>query len=164
VTQFYDSARFGLIPAGADAALYYDGKFAVTPGQAKRFGRVRWITVTGGASAAAHAGAIDFELYNPAFNGDAMREWALARKAMNTRARVYSSRGNLQRALNLVGDLQNVVFWVATLDERQWGATDLLADIFTVDHVNLPAGRLWANQWNGGPSAQYDTSTLLGAW
>lgn len=167
MTEFYDSARFGLIPAGSDAALYVDGRFAVPAADWGRFGKTRGITVIGGASAAAHAGAIDFELYNPAFSGDGLREWALARKAMNCRARVYIDRANLQRAKNLVGDLPNVCYWVSTLqldNGRQWTVTDLIADIFAVEHVMLTPEVVWAVQFAGGMTAAYDTSLLLGDW
>jgi hypothetical protein len=163
-TTFYDSARWGLIPAGSGAALYWDGRYAPPASALSRFGKVRRITVLGGASAAAHAGCADYELGNAIFGGDALREWALARKAMNCKARVYSSRADLQRVINLVGDLPNVVHWVATLDGREWSAPDLLADIDEVNHVALPAGRLWAIQWQGGPAAPYDLSTLVGTW
>jgi hypothetical protein len=166
VTQFFDSARWGLIPAGADAALYADGRYSLTQQQADAhpFGAVRWITVLGGASAAAHAGIADWESGNAVFTGDALRQWALARKAMDCRARVYCDRANLQDALNLVGDLPNVIFWLSTLDGKQWTAADLLADIDAVEHVVLPAERLWAIQWKGGPSAPFDQSVLCGAW
>jgi hypothetical protein len=164
VTEFFDSARWGLIPAGADAALYVDGRYTVPAADWSRFGKTRGITVIGGAAVAAKAGCADFEEGNALYTGDALREWALARKAMACRARVYCARKDLQRALNLVGDLVNVVFWVATLDGRPWTAPDLLADIDEVNHVVLPAGRLWAIQWQGGPSAPYDLSTLVGTW
>ena len=69
VTDFYDSARSGLIPSGSSACVYYDGRYAITPAQAKRFCRVRWITIAGGASAAAHTGCIDYESGNLAYEG-----------------------------------------------------------------------------------------------
>jgi hypothetical protein len=163
-TTFFDSARWGLIPAGSDAALYWDGRYAPPPSALSRFGKVRRITVLGGAPAAAHAGCADYELGNAIFEGDALREWALARKAMACKARVYSSRADLQRVINLVGDLPNVVHWVATLDGRAWTAPDLLADIDEANHVVIPAPRLWAVQYAGGPMAQFDTSILYGAW
>ena len=72
------------MPAGKDAALYADGRYKVTPQQAKRFGQVRWITVLGGADAAAGAGVLDFELGNAAYEGNALRDWAQARQAMDT--------------------------------------------------------------------------------
>lgn len=164
MTTFYDSARWGLIPAGSDAALYWDGRYAPPASALSRFGKVRRITVLGGAPAAANAGCADFELGNAVFEGDALRQWALARKAMNCKARVYSSRADLQKALNLVGDLPNIVHWVATLDGKPWTAADLLADIDEANHVVIPAPRLWAVQYAGGPSAPFDTSLLYGTW
>jgi hypothetical protein len=164
VTTFFDSARWGLIPPGSDAALYMDGRYAVPAADLGRFGMTRFITVIGGTAAAAHAGIADWEAGNAVYEGDALRQWALARKAMNCRARVYCDRANLQDALNLAGDLPNVIFWLSTLDGKQWTAADLLADIDAVDHVVLPVDRLWAIQWQGGPSAPYDESILCGAW
>lgn len=164
MTEFYDSARFNLIPAGARAALYYDGRYAATPEQAKRFGNVRWITVLGGAAAAAHAGAIDWELGNAAFQGSALQAWVGARRAMNCRARVYVDRANLPAAYALVGGEPNVVWWLSTLDSRQWTAADLLADVLAAERIALEPGTLWAIQWKGGPSAFYDTSELVGTW
>jgi hypothetical protein len=87
--DFYDSTRPGLIPAGSYACLYFDGLYKATAEDAARFHQVRWITVEGGAAAAAHTGCIDFEEGNPAFTGSRLRDWAEARRAMNCRARVY---------------------------------------------------------------------------
>jgi hypothetical protein len=148
--DFYDSTRPGLIPEGAHACLYYDGDYKATAEQAERFQAVRWITVEGGAAAAAHTGAIDFELGNPAFTGSRLRDWAEARKAMNCRARVYTDLANLSKAMAQVTGLGNVVFWLATLDGDK-----------------LHAGwmpRLWGVQYAGGPTADYDQSVLYGAW
>ena len=68
MTVFYDSARPDLIPAGAHACLYYDGEFTPTEAEVKRLGPVRWITVLGGAGAAAHTGCIDSESGNDAYD------------------------------------------------------------------------------------------------
>lgn len=164
MTVFYDSARYGLIPAGADAALYHDGRYAVTAEQASHFGRVRWITIAGGAAAAAHTGAIDWEYGNLAFEGNQLLEWAEARQAMNARARVYVDFANLPRAYSLVGHLRCVCWWLATLDNTQRTAEELAAKAQDCG-VTLPLETIWAQQWRGGMTAPYDESILLGsAW
>jgi hypothetical protein len=162
---FYDSARWGLIPSGADALLYIDGRYAPPASELKRFGRTRRITVLGGTNAAAHAGAIDFEEGNAAYEVHGrLRDWALARQAMNCRARVYSNRSDLPKAHALVGDLKNVVYWVATLDNKRWTAAEILADILLAERLRLDPAKIWAVQYAGGMTAKYDTSILLGTW
>lgn len=161
MTIFYDSARYGLIPAGADAALYYDGRYAVTPEQAQRFGHVRWITIAGGAAAAAHAGAIDWEYGNLAFEGNQLLEWAQARQAMNARARVYVDFANLPRAHSLVGSLPCVAWWLATLDGVGRTAEGLA--VMAQQHgVTLDPSRIWAQQYAGGMTAAFDISIVFG--
>jgi hypothetical protein len=161
VTDFYDSARWGLIPKGADAAVYFDGRYAVTPEEATRFSRTRWITVLGGAPAAAHAGACDYEPGNASFEiAGRLREWAAERKEMGCLARVYAGRSNLAAALDAVGDLENVIYWVATLDGKPWTAAELTADLLALD-IAIAENRLWAVQYKGGPTAPYDESILL---
>lgn len=164
MTEFYDSARSGLIPSGAAACVYYDGRYAITPAQARRFSRVRWITIAGGAAAAAHTGAIDYENGNLAYEGSQLADWATARKAMNCRARVYCSRSDLERAHPLVGHMGNVVWWIATLDGDQRSEADMLANIAAETGIHLAPGTLWAQQWNGGVDAPFDESVLFGTW
>jgi hypothetical protein len=160
VTQFFDSARWGLIPAGSMACVYYDGKFAITPQDARRFSAVRWITVYGGAAVAAHTGVIDWESGNPSFEGNALAEWAEARREMNCRARVYCDLENLPRAHALAGSMPNVVFWLATLSGVQQTAAELIAEAQRYG-VTLPPEKLWALQWKGGMAAPYDESVLM---
>jgi hypothetical protein len=170
MTQFYDSARWGLIPAGTRACLYLDGRYAVTPEQAKRFGPRRWITVLGGGAAAGGAGCIDYETGNLAYEGAQLWVWAQERRAMNCRARVYCSRADAARAHAAVGALPNVVWWIATLDgDDAWTAERMAASLASGDGgsvtpVVIPAERIWGIQWKGGPSASYDESVLTGAW
>jgi hypothetical protein len=163
VTDFYDSARWGLIPAGARAMLYVDGRYAATPADAKRFSAVRWITIAGGASSAAKAGAIDYEPGNLAFEGNQLREFAVARRAMNCRARVYCNLTDLPSAHSKASDLSNVVWWLATLDGHPANVAEMVTAARGRD-VKLAPGQLWANQYAGGPAAAYDTSVLLGVW
>jgi hypothetical protein len=148
--DFYDSTNPDAIPAGSHACLYYDGDYKADIAAAKRFEAVRWITVLGGAAAAAHTGVLDFEQGNAAFKGNALREWAETRQAMGCRARVYTDLANLPAARKQVAGLGNVVWWLATLDGRKLDA----------DYI---AG-LWGVQYAGGPRAAYDTSVLYGEW
>lgn len=146
MTIFYDSTRPQLIPAGANALLYGDGDYKATAEQAKRFKAVRWITVLGSSN----CGAADFERGNEVFDPGKLRAWALARKAMGCRARVYTDLANLAAAREEVAGLDNVVWWLATLDGNKLDA----------GYVKL----LWAVQYAGGPDADYDTSILYGTW
>ena len=159
MTEFYDSSKWGLIPAGSDALLYMDGAFAASRQDAKRFRAVRWITVLGSAN----AGAGDFEEGNALFEASGrLREWAEARKAMGCRARVYCDLSNLKAAHAQVGDLENVVFWLALYGEKL--TAEQLAAAGEPYGVLLDPAKIWAQQFAGGPSAPYDESLLLGAW
>lgn len=163
MTEFYDSARFGLIPAGSDAMLYADGRYQATTEDARRFNRVRWITVLGGAAAAARTGAIDYERGNLAYEGSQLRDWATARQAMGCRARVYCNRSDLPRAMSAVAGLPKVCWWLATLDGNLRSAAELAADILELG-ITLAEEKLWACQYAGGMTAEYDTSVLYGEW
>jgi hypothetical protein len=162
-TFFYDSASPGKIPAGARACLYSDGEFVPTPAEVKRLGPVRWITVLGGASAAARAGCIDFETGNEAYVGAQLRQWALARKAMNCRARVYCNFSDSPKAHAQVSDLPNVVWWLATLDGHQMTAEQVVTRLAEFG-VHVGTDRIWGQQYQGGPTAPFDVSQLLGVW
>jgi hypothetical protein len=159
MTEFYDSARWGLIPAGADALLYGDGRYAATAADAKRFKAVRWITVLGSPE----CGAADYEQGNRVFDAGVLRTWAEARKAMGCRARVYTDLANLALAHSLIGDLPNVCWWISTLDNVQRTAGEVL-ELARARGVTLAPDTLWAQQWKGGPDAPYDESVLLGTW
>lgn len=163
MTDFYDSARWGLIPAGSRAMLYTDGRYAATAEDAKRFSAVRWITIAGGSAAAAAAGAIDYEPGNLAYEGTQLRKFAVARKAMGCRARVYCNLSNLPLAHSQAGDLGNVVWWLATLDGQPANAAEMVKAARDRG-VDLTTGQVWANQYKGGPSAPWDESVLLGVW
>jgi hypothetical protein len=162
--EFYDAVTPANIPAGAYACLYYDGLYKASPEQARRFKATRWITVEGGAAAAAGAGCADFEAGNPVHDvSGRLTEWASERQAMKCRARVYCNRSDLPRALDAAGDLSCVSFWIATLDNKQWSAPELVADILALG-VTLAEDRLWAVQYAGGMTAKFDTSLLYGTW
>lgn len=146
MTDFHDSARWGLIPKAAPAALYYDGRYAAPASAASQFPRVRWITVTGDWQ---HAGIIDYEYGEPDYRPVALRAWAEGRIQHNMRARVYCNRSTLPAAQAAVKGLP-VEWWVSTLDG------DKLSAGF------VPG--LWAVQYEGGMTAQFDTSVLYGEW
>jgi hypothetical protein len=164
LTDFYDSARPGLIPAGARACLYSDGLYTPTPAQVKRLGPVRWITVLGGAAAAAHAGCADFELGNAVFSVPGrLREWAAARQAMKCRARPYFSFSNAKAVHDQLAGLDNVLYWVATLDGKRLTPAQVVARLAEYGVV-VGEEKLWAHQFQGGPTAPYDVSELYAAW
>ena len=145
MSDFHDSARVGLIPGGA-AALYHDGRFAATPEQAKRFSRVRWITVIGDYR---NCGIIDYEPGEADYTPGRLRAFVQGRKDMNCRARVYCNRSDLAGAQKAVEGLP-VEWWISTLDGNKL-------------HAGWIQG-LWAVQYAGGMTAQYDTSVLYGEW
>ena len=159
LTEFYDSAKWGLIPAGADALLYIDGRYAASRQDAKRFRAVRWITVLGSPD----AGAGDFEAGNALFEiPGRLREWAEGRHRMGCRARLYTDLSNVKAAHNLVGDLENVVWWLALYGEKL--TAEQLADAALPYGVALDPAKVWAQQCAGGPDAPYDTDSLVGPW
>jgi hypothetical protein len=162
VTLFYDAVTPANIPEGAYACLYVDGDYAAPPPAWRRFARTRGITVLGGAAAAAQAGAGDFEAGNALFQPDRLTDWVAARHAMNCRARVYCDRANLPRAHALVGAAPNVVWWLSTLDNHEWSAAELLADVLAVEQIALEPSSLWAVQYAGGMNAPVDTNILFG--
>jgi hypothetical protein len=146
--DFYDSVRPGLIPAGSYAALYYDGDFAAAPEATARLGPVRWITVTGDFL---HCGIADFERGNPVFSvPGALRAWVQGRISMGKRARVYSDLANLPTVRSLLAGLDSYEVWLATLDGSKLSAS------FTPG--------LWGVQYDGGETAEFDTSVLYLAW
>ena len=145
--DFYDSTQPELIPAGTHACLYYDGEFAATPEQAKRFAAVRWITVLGNY---ADCGIADFEAGNAVFSEPgALRSFVEGRHKMGVRARVYCDRANLPTVRSELDGLTYLV-WIGTLDGDKLSA-------------NYTPG-LWGVQFAGGMTADYDTSVLYGVW
>jgi hypothetical protein len=145
--DFYDSTQPDLIPAGTHACLYYDGEFAATPEQARRFAAVRWITVLGNY---ADCGIADFEAGNAVFSKPgALRSFVEGRHKMGVRARVYCDRANLPTVRSELDGLTYLV-WIGTLDGDKLSA-------------NYTPG-LWGVQFAGGMTADYDTSVLYGVW
>jgi hypothetical protein len=148
--DFYDAVTPANIPEGAHACLYYDGEFAATAEQAKRFSAVRWISVLGGVAAAAHTGCLDYERYNASYDDPGrLRDWVATRRTMGARARVYCDGANLALVRQQLVGLEYLI-WLATLD----------GDKLSADYT--PG--LWAVQYQGGVTADFDVSWLYGVW
>jgi hypothetical protein len=160
--DFYDSAsqRF---PAGAEyVALYGDGDYKAPASMARRFPHVRRITVLGDY---ATCGIADWEAGNAVFRGGTLRAWIEGRRRMNCLARVYCDRGNAEEALQQAAGMPNVRWWISTLDGNpHWTAGELALDLAQNWHAPIAPDILWGVQFAGGMTADYDTSTLFGAW
>lgn len=160
--EFYDSAP-GIFPQGAQyAALYADGDF----NQGGQFGHIpnrRWISVIGGAAAAAYAGIVDFEQGNPVFfTPNALHDWAFQRKSAGHRFRVYSDRSNVHAAFQQVASL-DPEWWIATDDNNpHWTPALIVASVRAISGVTLSEQSIWGIQW--GSNNRYDTSYLTGQW
>lgn len=145
--DFYDSTQPAEIPEGAHACLYFDGDYAATATQAKRFVATRWITVLGNYR---NCGIADFEQGNEVYSKPgALRAFVQGRKSMNVRARVYCNRSNLPTVRSELEGLEYLV-WLSTLDGNKLSA-------------GYTPG-LWGVQYAGGLTAAYDTSVLYGVW
>lgn len=182
---FYDSTRPLVIPTPSWAALYYDGIYGPA-GQAaaSRFERVRWITI--GADYP-HAGVIDFEPGNPAYDDeDALPVYAEGRTwhmptGRRSPFRVYTNRADAHMAWQRLDSIpispkdpragtlaQAALWWIATADSQTstppqipWNPQDLAADLAARWQAPIPSERIWADQnwWN--PVAQWDRSNLF---
>jgi hypothetical protein len=159
-TEFFDSAPRVFPPGARYAALYADGDFKQPhpPG----IPNVRWITVDGGAAAAAYAGIIDFERGNPAYLGAALGDYAGARIRAGHKARVYCNRSDVHPAFAQV-DHMDVWWWIATLDNSpHWTPKLIVASVRAMTGITLPVDRIWGVQW--GTNSRYDTSYLFAEW
>jgi hypothetical protein len=162
-TFAYDSATWENIPRGAYALLYSDGNFTA-PADADRFFRaVRRITVLGGESAAADAGAGDFEPGNDLMDVPGrLVEWVAARAQMGCLARVYCDRANAKDAWDQVGVRPNVRWWYSTLDGNPWSAENLAVNLHRDYGVPVKAELIWGCQNVGGETARFDSSLIYG--
>ena len=155
--------------------LYADGGYAApadAPAQLA-LSQARWITVEGNHQV---AGAIDWEERNPCFTDQALADFVAGRRSMGARARVYVQRSLVSRALAALDasetdDLATypgLLWWIPTLDGREWTAGELQADLAANWNADLPLATIWANQWTQipqlGPNAIADQSTLFGTW
>jgi hypothetical protein len=165
--DFYDSAELAWPPGVTRVMLPVDGEFAVSKDYAQRFERARWYTVTGDYHS---AGTADFEAGNLVYSQPGkLYKFVAGRIGLGHRARVYASRTNMRRALDLTEGL-DVWWWVPTLqrlNNGQWwkpSAVELAADLRENWDATVPVDRLWANQYAGGPHSGYDISQLYQRW
>lgn len=156
--QFYDSIKPDQFPDTLHVALYFDGDYGAAGRAAGvKFPRdqKRWITIYDDYRSCSIQ---DFEPGNPCYNDLSMvTTFVAGRHAMDAPARLYSDRSDVARALTVVkpGD---VLWWIATLDGKDWTAEELTADLKANFNADIPADRIWANQ-NVGKKA-FDISDL----
>lgn len=171
-SEFFDAERWQAIAPGAAAILPVDGRFAVTSGEASRFGRVRWYTVTGDGT---RAGAIDWEPGNPCFTAAALRGFVRVRRSLGARARVYVQRSLAAEAIAALRDFgagellayPRLLWWIPTADGAPWTAETLAANLADVWDAPIPAGQIWANQNHqmiGIGGNPVDVNALFGEW
>lgn len=166
MSQCYDAAEWQNLPPESQVMLYADGDYAVPKDAPVRLNAsgVRYITVTGDYRG---CGAIDWEAGNPCFNAASLRGYVRGRRAKNVVARVYVDRANASEALFYLtdyghGDLTQyakLVWWISTLDNIQWNADALAAELAANWDAPIPAAKLWGNQFATGA---YDTSNVFG--
>jgi hypothetical protein len=161
VIEFYDSVNPENIPAAAQyACLYGDGMYEAPREEADRFRHRKWITVLGNS----WCHIADYENGNHVFEfPGSLRSWAQKRHEKMRRAIVYCDRANLARAIKDL-DGERCYWWIPTLDNRRWTPEQLAADIKDKWHLDIPASRIWGNQYTGGQSALYDISDLFQRW
>jgi hypothetical protein len=165
-SQCFDAATWENLPLRSQLMLYGDGDYAAPPTAAKQLDAiaVRYITVTGDYRG---CGAIDWEPNNPCFTPGTLRSYVRGRRALNVMARVYCDRANAAEAIAALRDFGNgsllsynkLFWWISTLDNHEWSAVELAAELtHNWDAPILPQA-LWGNQFATG---SYDTSTVYG--
>jgi hypothetical protein len=160
-----DSSRPGLIPAGSLAGVYYDGKYAASPGQIRRFKAVRLITVIGGPKPALFAGVADFEPGNAIFHdGGRYLGWAEERIALHHLAITYVNGANAREAFSLVNSRPQVrkssLWWFATLDNTP-RTPEQVCELMHKHGAPVDVDEIWGHQYAGGETAPYDTTNLF---
>jgi hypothetical protein len=148
--------------------LYKDGNYAVPPSApvTLQASGVRYITVTGDYRG---CGAIDWEPGNPCFTPAGLRGYVRGRRGINAVARAYCNRANASEAISYLEDYghgsllgyEKLVWWIATLDNHQWGQAELAADLANNWDAPIAPGKLWGNQYVTQPDG-YDETVLYG--
>ena len=174
---FYDSCAKVYPPTAHSIIVYADGGGGPAscigyPQDRDRY-RIHRITREGGAHSAGNL-ILDYEwtLAAYAIQG-AAREWAETRAAHGERFITYVPRALLHHLLVELGPVlfqhEQHRFFIPTLDGKQWTPAELAGNILRGWSVDIPAGKLWANQWSsGGPRGsgrlEWDESSLFLDW
>lgn len=171
---FFDAAYPENLPRGRLVALYADGDFAVTKSQldALQPAGVRWITVTGNGEIASILDAQPDNFLSPA----RIRGFVRTRRAANEDAIIYTPRSWVAEYLAILtdfghgslGQYAGLFWWIPTLDNTQWTAEELSADLAENWEAEIPPGRIFGNQWTQLPQlgigAKVDVSSLFLPW
>lgn len=173
--QFYDSTSLANYPRHQPGCFYADGEFATSPAQVSAIvdpPEARWITVTGDGNAGSIVDGQPDNFLSPG----RMRAFVRARRAHNVDAIIYAPRAFVAEWLSVLNDFGHgslgkyggLYWWIPTLDGRQWTAAELSADLAENWEADVPADRIWGNQWNQfpelGPAAKVDVSSLFLPW
>lgn len=174
-TLFYDAVTLANYPHGQPGCFYGDGDFATTPGAVGAIvnpPEARWITVTGNPEVGSIVDGRPDNFLSPG----RMRAFVRGRRAINTDAIIYAPRAWVAEWLSVLNDFGHgelgkygkLFWWIPTLDGRQWTAEELAADLADNWQADVPADRIWGNQWNQlpqlGPGAGTDVSSLFLPW
>lgn len=162
---FFDNVLWGNIPQGSLAALYLDGRWPAPPNAATVLHSpgVRRITVTGNYK---EASIIDFEP-GDVTSTQRLRRFVRGRRASGELAIVYSDRadaadtwdGLTEGADTNLRDYAK--WWISTLDEINWSADELSANLHASWDAPIPPSQLWANQNMPGINGTSDRSNLF---
>lgn len=148
--------KFALRPNGV--LIYVDGSYKWDARQIRRFPRHWNITTTGDVSHARTARCIDVERFD-ASPAD-VPEYAAARAKFNDRTVVYCDRSTVPAVVSSDPTSFELLWFIATLDGRNWNPATLAADIAANEGVQLDPRKIRAIQYLPGES--FDTSLLFG--
>ena len=160
--DFYDAIRPRYIPAGALAACYGYGPFAVSTGELARFpGHILINDMPGAPEAARLCRVLDVEM-GAARPSDSPGHVRDREEHGHGDATIYASLDNIPAVVFALGDLlRRTRLWVAW-----WGQAeiprpfDIAAELATRG-CTVPEDRIWAVQFANGRA--FDTSRLYGA-
>jgi hypothetical protein len=148
--------KFALRPNGV--LVYIDGEYKWPSSQVRRFSRHWSITTTGDVRMAEHARCIDVERFD-ATPQDVVRYQA-AREEDGNRTVVYCDRATIPAVVAADNDWPHLLWFIATLDGRNWNPQTLSVDISQNEGIYLDARLIHAIQ--NVPGESYDTSLMFG--
>lgn len=169
MTEFYDSARWPLIPEGSTAALGRDGEWAAPLDAPAKLRLVdhRWITVFADYRNCSIQDILEQRWVTPGM----VRGFVRGRKAMDMEAIEYVDRAQAAEAVAMLRDFGNgellayprLKWWIATFPDVYTSAEELAAELAAKwGAPEITADRIWADQHTD--HGTYDQSTLFGGW